>query len=102
MWLLLVVCLQNLGDYWTRHVRPDWTEEFASEIDDEVDELLKTCVGVDAKTWSFFAKERLRLPMSLRGCGLRQAAGAIAQSIPQLLNRKDVNGNKIEGRLPIN
>ena len=30
------------GQYWLRHVRPDWTEEFALSIDEEVKTLFNT------------------------------------------------------------
>jgi len=34
LWILLTTCLQFMGDYWLRHVRPDYTEEFAAGIDE--------------------------------------------------------------------
>ena len=65
------------------------------------------CTGMKMESWSTHAQEQMRLPMSMRGCGLRQATdrrhaqfvGAMAQSITQLFNRKDSNGNKIGGSL---
>ena len=33
LWILIHVCLQFTGDYWLRHLRPDYTEEFATAID---------------------------------------------------------------------
>ena len=32
MWILTAICLQFMGDYWLRHIRPDFTEEFAREV----------------------------------------------------------------------
>ena len=71
--------------------------------------MLKTCIGVNTDSWSHFAKQRMRLLMNLKGCGLRQVVdrrhaqfiGVLAQSIPPLFDRKDNNGNMIAGRLPI-
>ena len=34
------VCLQFTGDYWLRHLRPDYTEEFATAIDAGIRKLL--------------------------------------------------------------
>ena len=57
--------------------------------------------------WSSFARERIRLPMRLKGCGLPGAAdrrhaqyiGVAVQSTPPLMDRKDKTGCTIPGRL---
>ena len=57
------------------------------------------------KCWSGIAKERLRLPILHKGCGLREAAdrrprqylGATVQSVIQIIDRMDANGNRIAG-----
>ena len=109
LWILTAICFQFMGDYWLRHVRPDYTEDFVRGIDDRVDQLFQMCNGIDTSSWSDFAKERIRLPINLKGCGLRQAVdwrygkfvGAVVQSTLPLLTRTDSNGNAIEGRLDI-
>ena len=101
VWLLTVVCLQNLGDCWIRHIRPDWTEEFAKIADKNTGETLELYTGVNMDSWSTYSQEHMRLPMSMKDCVLRQATdrkhaqfiGAMAQSIPRVFNRMDSNGN---------
>ena len=73
LWVLTVACLQFMGDYWIRHVRPDLTETFAEGVDAGVQKLFKHCVGVNTETWSEVARERMRLPIRHKGCGLREA-----------------------------
>ena len=73
IWILIVVCLQFMGDYWLRHIRPDQTEEFAREIDEGLNTLFQMNVGIDTETWSEFARERTHLPIKLKGCDLREA-----------------------------
>ena len=109
LWILTLVCFQFMGDYWLRHVRPDYTADFAHGIDQGVLSLVQTCVGVNIDTWSDFARERMRLPMRLKGCGLREAAdrrhaqflGALVQSTMPLIDRTDEHNCTIPGRLSI-
>ena len=71
LWILLVACLQFMEDDWLRHVCPDYTEEFVAGIDEATAQLLQTCIGMDTALWSPIAKQRLRLPIRMKGCGLR-------------------------------
>ena len=71
VWLLTVVCLHNLGDYWIRHTRPDWIEESEKNIDNNTDEILKLCTGVNMDSWSAYSQECMCLPMGMKDCGLR-------------------------------
>ena len=73
LWVLTVVCFQFMGDYWLRHVRPDLTLDFAEAIDAGVVTLFQICTGMAISTWSSIARERARLPMRMKGCGLRGA-----------------------------
>jgi len=73
IWVLTLVCFQNMGDYWLRHILPDYTEQFARDIDDGIRSLFQTCVGCDITRWSDFAKERIRLPICFKGCRLQEA-----------------------------
>ena len=108
LWILIHVCLQFTGDYWLRHIRPDYTEDFAYAIDAAIRNLIQACIGMNINLWSDIARERMRLPIRCRGLGLRESAdrryaqyiGALAQSIPDLINRTDGN-NVIPGRLNI-
>ena len=71
--ILTVVCFQFMGDYWLRHVRPDFTEDSASEMNKGVMSLFETCIGSKTESWTAFARERMRLPIQNKGCGLREA-----------------------------
>ena len=71
LWILTLVCFQSMGNYWMRHVQPDLTADFAAGIDGSVAELLKTTLGMDVSAWAPTARQRLRLPIRDRGCGLR-------------------------------
>jgi len=107
LWILLVACLQFMGDYWLRHVRPDFTKEFAAGIDEAMAQLLQTCIGMDTSTWSSIAKQRLRLPIRMKSCGLQDATdrrhaqyiGVLVQSMLPLLDRSDSNGASPKSRL---
>ena len=70
---LTVTCIQFMGNYCIRHVRPDLTGRFAAAIDTGVQRNFQQCVGADTTAWSDIAQERVRLPISLKGCGLREA-----------------------------
>ena len=50
LWLLTVSCLQFMGDYWIRHVRPDLTERFAKGIDEGIETIFQQCVGMNTAT----------------------------------------------------
>ena len=68
LWLLVSGCLQFKPDYWLRHIRPDWTTDFASGVDESIHELVQMCMGINTNTsWSDIAKERARLPVRERG-----------------------------------
>ena len=111
LWILVVVYLQFMGDYWLRHARPDFTEDFSKGIDKGVLELFETTLGINTADWSAHAIERIRLPLGMkgRGCGLRetvdrwhgQFAGAMLQSVLPLMDRRDSNNCSIPGRLDI-
>ena len=93
--------MQFMGDYWLRHVRPDFTEDFAVSIDEGVVELVDSSIGVSTASFTDIGQERLRLPQRLKGCGLRQAVdrrhaqflGGLTQSLPHLINHTDENNN---------
>ena len=59
LWLLTIVCLQNLGDYLIRHIRPDWTETFAKRIDKYTDQILGLYSGMKVESWSTYAQEQM-------------------------------------------
>jgi hypothetical protein len=109
LWILTVTCLQFMGDYWIRHMRPYLTEKFLRGIDEGISAIFRPCIDVNTKSWSDIAKERLRLPIRLKGYGLREAEdrifgqylGATAQSVIHLIDRMDDSGNRIAGGLHI-
>ena len=74
LWILTEICFhQFMGDYWLRHVRSDYTQEFSEGIDAGVNSLFKTCAGIDTDSWTGNEKDRMRLPITNKGCGLREA-----------------------------
>jgi hypothetical protein len=70
LWILIHVCLQFTGDYWLRHIRPDYTEDFANAIDAAIRTLFQACIGMNINLWSDIAMERMWLPIRYRGLGL--------------------------------
>ena len=107
LWVLTVVCFQFMGDYWLRHIRPDFTEEFAASVDEGVNALFKMCAGINTDDWSNFARERMRLPIKMKGCELRdsrdrrfgQFLGAMVQSTLPLVHYTDSKNCLHRGRL---
>jgi hypothetical protein len=97
LWILTLTCLQFTGDYWIRHVHPDYTIEFAESIDGGAKQLFQMCVGADINSWSKNAQEQICLPIQLQGCGLQTAEdrryaqfmGGMIQSVLPLIDRKD-------------
>ena len=107
LFLLTLACFQFQPDYWSRHIRPDFTDDFTNVIDNAVMSLVKMSTGLNFDSLPEFVKERIRLPICMRGCGLRSAnsrrhaqfAGAVSNCLLTLIDRKDQRGNVIEGRL---
>jgi hypothetical protein len=108
LWILTLACLQFTGNYWIRHIHPDYTIEFAESIDAGV-KLFQMCVGVDINSWSGHVQEQIHFPIQLDGCGLQMAEdtryaqfmGGMIQSVLPLIDWKDQEGKKIPGRLHI-
>jgi hypothetical protein len=107
LWLLTVACFQFQGDYWLQNVPPYLTGDFARDIDEGIMSLVQTSTGLLIDELSDLGRDRLRLPISYAGCGLREAhhrrhsqfAGAFCQSVPALIDRTDGKGNLLKGRL---
>ena len=98
LFLLTLACFQFQPDYWSRHIRPDFTDDFTNVIDDAVMSLIKMSTGLNFDSLPDFVKERIRLPICMKGCGLRSAnsrrhaqyVGAISQLLPESdCDRKD-------------
>ena len=47
LWILFVVYFQFMGDYWLRHISPDFTEEFAKGVDRGILKLFETTIGIN-------------------------------------------------------
>ncbi|EJK48312.1 hypothetical protein THAOC_32903, partial [Thalassiosira oceanica] len=100
-------CLQFRGDYWLRHLPPQLTATFAKELDESTWGFLEHALGDELSNWTNLGIRRLQLPVRRNGGGFRscnsrkdaQYAGCLAQSAPQLLDRKDDRGNVIPGRM---
>ena len=63
-----------MGDYWLRHIRQDLTESFALALDNGVNTLVESTIGISLGNLTPFEKECIRLPVRLKGMGIRQAA----------------------------
>ncbi len=108
LWILTLVCMQFMGDYWSWHIRPDYTADFAQGLDEGIHKIFQLCIGIDINLWIDFAKERMQLPIRFKGLGLRESCGrchaqhirALTQSIPYLIDQTDGN-NIIQWRLNI-
>ena len=50
---------------------PDFKEEFAKGIDRGILELFET-IGINTAVWSGHARGRMKLPIRMKGCGLRE------------------------------
>ena len=106
LWNLTLQCLRFMGDYWLMHMRPDITESFVLALDNGVNSLVESTIGFSLGNLTPFANERLRLPVRLKGMGLRQAAdhryaqfvGGMSQGVMHLLDRVDSEGNTVFGR----
>jgi hypothetical protein len=57
LWILTLAGLQFTGDCWIRHVRPDYTIEFAESIDAKVKKRFQMCVGANIDSWSKHAQK---------------------------------------------
>ena len=65
LWILTVVFLQFIGNYWLRHIRSDFTEDFAKGIAKGILELFETTIRINTNDWSAHATERIRLPLRM-------------------------------------
>jgi hypothetical protein len=82
--------------------------DFAQGLDKGIRKIFQMCIGIDINSWTDFVKERMQLPMLLKGLGLQESfnrchaqyIGALAQSIPYLIDQTDSN-NTIQGWLNI-
>ena len=84
-------------------------EDFVKGMDKGIIELFKTTIRIDTADWSVHATERIRLPLRMKDCGLREAEdrwygqfiGAMLQSILPLMDRTSSNNCYIPGSLNI-
>ena len=73
LWILMLVCFQIMEGYWLRHIRPDFTEDFAKGINKGILDIFKTIIGINTANWSDHTTERIKLPVIMKGYGLREA-----------------------------
>ena len=52
---------------------PNFTEDFAKGTEKGILELSDTTIGINTVGWSDHATERMKLPLRMKGCGLREA-----------------------------
>jgi len=96
LWQLNLRCLQFKGNYWCRHIPGRFTKSFSRQIDLEIGNITLLATGVDNRdpSLSTFTKERIRLPMNLKGLGVRdlethgasEYIGGVVQGISLLLD----------------
>ena len=98
-----------MGDYWQRHVRPNYKEKFPKGISEGLLSFFQTCFGTNISGCTDYTRERTRLPIKSKGCGLREAVdgrhgqfvGAVLQITMPLMNKTDRDNYLIKGRLNI-
>ncbi len=59
VWILTLVYMQFTGDYWLRHMCPDYTADFAQGLDKSICKIFQMCIGIDINSWTDFVKERM-------------------------------------------
>ena len=107
LWQLILRCLQFRGNYLARHVPPQFTGTFCDSIDAKINSLINTAIGVNLNSTSPFNTERCRLPVCMKGLGVRdmnrrrhsEYIGALIQGLPPLLDRSTHSGATKPGRL---
>ena len=96
-----------MPDYWIRHKSPAVTDEFCRIVDKGLDDLVEKCLKFNFESFTDFTKERIRLPIKLKGLGLRNSTerryshymGAIMSSIITIVGRKCSDGLKLKGKV---
>lgn len=96
-----------MGNYWARHLPPSITSVFCTRVDDAVQMMVLASTQLTSSTLTEITKERMRLPITFKGMGLRslydrrhvEYIGGMIQGIPTLLNRISPSGINIKGRL---
>jgi len=89
LWQLNLRCLQFKGSYWCRHVPGRFTKSFSRQIDLEIDNITLLATGVDNRnpSLSSFTKERIRLPMNLKGLGVRDLEARRASEVLEVWSK---------------
>ena len=88
-----------MEDYWLRHM-------FAKGTNKGILELFETTIGINTDDWFAHSAERIRLPLTIKGCGLREEAdrrhgqfvGTMLQSFLPLMDQTDSDNCIIPGR----
>jgi len=100
LWLLILTCLQFKGNYFLRHIPPQFTEMLCDQIDYEINNMIAKCFQIDFSTLSPFIQKRINLPIKLGSIGVRQLKklrwneymGSIMEGIVPLLNKQSDDG----------
>ena len=106
LWLLTLICLRFKGNYFVRHIPPQFTGLFCNQIDVEVNKLVSKCSHIDFANLSNFVKTQIPLPIKLGGIGIQQLStlpwnkymGEIVEGVVPLLDKQTDNGF-IKGKL---
>ena len=70
LWQITLRILQHLGNYWVCHLPPDITEKIYKMVDRDVVDITMLTTQIDTNKLSDITKERMRLPVRFKGCGL--------------------------------
>ncbi len=70
LWILTLACLQFTCDYWSRHICPDNTLEFAKLIDAGEQYLFQMCVGADTGSWLEHTQECIHSQFAIEGAAV--------------------------------
>jgi hypothetical protein len=47
LWILTLVCMQFMGNYWLRHIHPNHTADFAQGLDEGIQTIFQMCIRID-------------------------------------------------------
>ena len=93
-----------------QHIHTDQTQSFTPALDNGVNALMESTIGIYFKNIMDLSKERLHIPVRLKGLGLHQTAdhrfaqfvGGMSQGMMNVINMINSEGNiaKVRYNMP--
>ncbi len=74
--LLILNCLQFIGNYFVRNISPKLIEELYTTLDSAIDKLMGQYFSLKSEDLCRFNKARINLPIRLGGLGVRELSHA--------------------------